>query len=90
MAAPWRTTPLPANWQALRKAARERAGGICEWPGCREPGTDCHHDGDPTDHRLERLVWLCGPHHDHITGVQARASYLRRTKRPAPRHPGYR
>jgi hypothetical protein len=31
------------EWKELRKAARARAGYVCEFPGCRAEGAHAHH-----------------------------------------------
>jgi 5-methylcytosine-specific restriction endonuclease McrA len=51
---------------AIRKAARERDHGRCQYPGCESRRVDLHHiqhwaNGGPTS--LENLVSLCKQHH---------------------------
>jgi hypothetical protein len=51
---------------AIRRAARERDGGRCRFPGCESRRVDLHHirhwiNGGRTD--LENLVSLCPRHH---------------------------
>jgi hypothetical protein len=54
---------------AIRRAVQLRAKGVCEWPGCRRPGTWCdvHHivhkkDGGETS--VSNCACLCQYHHD--------------------------
>lgn len=83
MSGRWKPTPgkaprksrLPANWDALVAATRERAGGRCQgtWPDgsrCDSPGTDCDHIEAGDDHT--RLQWLCTWHHKAKTNKEAR------------------
>jgi hypothetical protein len=51
---------------AIRRAARERDGGRCRYPGCESRRTDLHHiqhwvNGGRTD--LDNLISLCPWHH---------------------------
>jgi len=51
---------------AIRKAARERDQGRCQYPGCESRRVDLHHiqhwaNGGPTS--LDNLVSLCKQHH---------------------------
>lgn len=91
----WRVTPLPSNWQELRRAVAERAGGRCEvikpnGKRCWDRGTDCDHirggaDGGQ-DHSLENLQWICTWHHRRKTSAEANAA--RAARRPSALHPG--
>lgn len=92
-----RTTPLPADWPTLRRAALDRDGHRCTWvehgQRCAAPATDVDHTGDPDDHRLAMLRSLCSPHHDARTagqGVAERARLRALRRRPATAHPAYR
>ena len=54
---------------ALRRAARERDGYRCRFPGCHTRTTDLHHirywaDGGPTS--LANLTSLCRRHHTAV------------------------
>lgn len=91
-----RRTQLPPNWEDLRRQAKTRAHGICEHhtngQRCTNPGTELHHTGDNTDHRLETLEWICRDCHKAETQQQARAAqtakYTTARKRPPETHPG--
>lgn len=69
-----RKQELPADWPALRRLVKARAGGMCEHPGCPLPGTDCDHIGHHHDHTPDNLRWLCRPHHNDHTQAQAQAA----------------
>ena len=73
-----RRTTLPPDWEARRKATRDRAHGRCEgislngephWhaPTCNGTGTDCDHDKRGNDHSLTNLRWLSKPCHTRKT-----------------------
>lgn len=91
-----RRTQLPRNWEDLRRQARTRAHGICEHTTngtrCTHTGTELHHTGDNTDHRLETLEWICTNCHKQETQAQAqaarRATYIEARKRTPETHPG--
>lgn len=87
-----RRTQLPPQWARIRRAVRDRAGGKCEWAvdgeQCRAYGTECDHIGDPHDHRLTNLRWLCQPHHHKRTLIQAYDAKMARRRRPTEQHPG--
>ncbi len=95
-----RLATLPRDWKRRVAQVRARAAGRCEWPGfhgsrnlpiagerCAEPGTDCDHIGDPMNHDLANLQWLCHPHHDKKT-IDTRRTRRRSDRRPPERHPG--
>jgi 5-methylcytosine-specific restriction endonuclease McrA len=51
---------------AMRRAAYERDGGRCAFPGCTNPLAELHHirfrrHGGPAT--LDNAAWLCGYHH---------------------------
>jgi 5-methylcytosine-specific restriction endonuclease McrA len=50
-----------------RQIAKSRAGGKCEYGGCRELGTECHHIISrrhmATRFLPENLILLCADHH---------------------------
>ena len=60
----------------LRIQVVERAGGMCEWAGCQDPGLHMAHisgsgmGGDPKGIRdvLSNLAWLCKTHHQMLDG----------------------
>lgn len=98
MATPWRTTPLPADWQAIRRRILDRDGHRCtaviDGARCPRPARDVDHvtpahlDGPDTD---DNLASLCAPHHRAKTAREARRAQLTRTgtlARPAETHPG--
>ena len=67
-----------APYAAAREAVYEREDGVCEWPRCAAPMTECHHvagRGGPDPHRLSNLVGLCADHHGwvHANPVEAAA-----------------
>lgn len=82
------------NWYYLKGHTKKRAGGRCEAPlgdgsRCVEPGTDCDHIGDRSDHRPANLQWLCKVHHQIKTAqeaTEARGSG-RSSRHPGERHP---
>ena len=92
-----RLTPLPANWQSLRRQVAARDRNLCQLrlPGClgyaplgRGGETDHILGGDKGgDHSLANLRHVCSPCHLKRTARQANAAKLSR-KRPLPRHPG--
>lgn len=89
-----RRTQLPPNWPKLRAQARKRANGQCQATddGVRCPlaGTDCDHIGDPYDHSLDNLQWLCRDHHQIKTIAERPAPIRVTTRRRPERHPGLR
>lgn len=88
----WRTTPLPPNWAALRRAQLEADGHQCTatrgdtGTRCEAPATDVHHMGDNTDH--EALTSLCAYHHLRITGAQGGGAVRKKASTAPPKHPG--
>ncbi len=94
----WRTTPLPPNWPAIRRAVLERDNYQCTWRlgngrPCGAAATDVDHTGRPDDHSPAALRSLCGPHHKRRSsaqGGQGRAAAIARKprRRPAEPHPG--
>jgi hypothetical protein len=64
---------LQTEWWAKRRASvLERAGGVCEEPGCEAPATQVHH---LTYDRLaaERnsdLMAVCRKHHEEFHGLE--------------------
>lgn len=86
-----RRAELPPNWDELRAATRDRAGGRCQAVDdgirCPLPGTDCDHIKPGSDHCLANLQWLCATHHARKS---AREGALARIplRRPAEPHPG--
>jgi 5-methylcytosine-specific restriction protein A len=102
---PWETNgsserrlSLPANWDQLRRETRDAAGGMCQWPRssgrlCGQPGTDCDHIGDPSDHSFANRRWLCRFHHNMHTSQQsaeARRAIQAKVMHPVEKHPGLR
>jgi 5-methylcytosine-specific restriction protein A len=97
---PWdssnRRSELPTDWEQRRQTVKARAGGRCEvhmrnGSRCRDKGTECHHLGDKTDHRIEKLQWICHWHHARETAKQATEARGTLTERyPTRKHPGLR
>lgn len=98
---PWETShrksELPGNWAELRKQAKARAEGVCEWRDsrgvrCTRQGRELHHAGDKFDHDLVSLMWICTEHHKLETDAQGKAAqhakYIAAKKRPGEAHPG--
>lgn len=86
---------MPPDWKQRREVVAARAGGRCEavenGARCPDQGSECHHAGDPGDHRLEMLQWLCTEHHAVITHEQAAEALRRRNAKvryPLRRAPG--
>jgi len=89
-----RTSPLPRNWPALRRATLRRAGGRCEAVGfdgdrCTAQATDVDHvvpvSEGGGDH-LANLQGLCRHHHQVKTGQEGgRANARRLSKAHRPR-----
>ena len=60
----------------LRAQVVDRAGGMCEWAGCQDPGLHMAHisgsgmGGDPKGIRdtLDNVAWLCVWHHHLLDG----------------------
>ena len=69
-----RRQELPPNWPTLRRAVATRASGICQQPGCNQPGTDCDHIADRHNHDLNNLQWLCAAHHKTKTAADLAAT----------------
>lgn len=90
----WRTTPLPAGWETMRKAQLAADGYMCTairgdtGLRCRARATDVHHMGGNTDH--DSLTSLCAHHHLRITGAQGGAAVRKKQARPPASHPGLR
>ena len=74
--------PRDRTWPPARLDALTRDGGVCQ--RCGDPATAVHHRrvrgmgggmDDPTRHRPDRLVALCGPCHRWVHGnpFQAKA-----------------
>ena len=90
-----RKAQLPANWDELRRATLDRAGGICEWDEafgrCPDPATDADHIDRHGPHELWNLRALC--HHHHMVRTQKDSAIARRrniaaAKRKPTKHPG--
>lgn len=84
-----RRDTLPRDWARIRTQVFRRDGYRCTeetaMGRCTEVATDCDHLGEPTDHRLEMLTSLCGPHHaakSSRQGVQARQARAAGRRRP--------
>jgi hypothetical protein len=89
----------PADWDAISLRIRfERAGGVCEWPGCTaehlqphpETGskvilTVAHLDHDATNNADTNLMAMCQLHHLRYDAQQhaCHAAETRRRKRDA-------
>jgi len=66
--------------QKQRKRIYERAGGLCEEPGCHSlgdwRGLQIHHDppkgmgGTKRVYKDEELILLCGKHHSAAGGIK--------------------
>lgn len=69
-----RRSQLPSDWKTIRERVKARANGQCEQlingQRCPNPGTDCHHAGEPDDHRDEVLEWLCRDCHNVETAKE--------------------
>ena len=96
---PWgpssgRTTPLPRNWPAIRRAILERDGHRCTairgdtGTRCDAPATDVDHIDAPNDHRPANLRALCGHHHRRRTSAQGGRARSQRRRPTPPKHPG--
>ena len=87
-----RRSDLPKDWRQRRLKVKERSGGQCEAVNdgvrCQQEGTECHHTGSRTDHRLEKLQWICSPCHKQRTTIDRIEKYSR--NRPIEPHPGLR
>lgn len=97
MAEAWRVSPLPDDWQQLRRLVFERDGYRCvmrmrDGSRCRDRATDCDHVNGDADHSLDNLQSLCAWHHRRKTAKQANAARNvqgRMTeRRPRAKHPG--
>ncbi|GAA3223195.1 hypothetical protein GCM10010468_49520 [Actinocorallia longicatena] len=93
MAEAWRTTPLPPNWPAIRRAVLARDQHACQirGPRCTGKATDVDHMGAADDHRPEVLQSACGTCHASKTGREAQAARAPQETRARPRpqgHPG--
>jgi 5-methylcytosine-specific restriction protein A len=86
-----RRARLPKDWHRRRAVAKRNAGGRCQWitagHRCTSAGTDCDHIDRRGGDEPANLQWLCRPHHNAKTQVEASAARLP-TRRPAPKHPG--
>ena len=86
-----RRTQLPPNWEQLRRERKRVAEGQCEADvharECDGRGSECHHAGDPLDHRLEVLRWVHAECHRLETLQQAAAAKVSRL-RPVETPPG--
>src|SRR5690625_3078784 len=75
-----RRSQLPSDWSTIRKRIKTRANGQCEQlidgTRCPNPGTDCHHVGEPDDHRDESLQWLCRDCHNVETAKEQRREQI--------------
>jgi hypothetical protein len=81
-----RRSELPKDWHKRVARTKKRAGGMCEWPACTAPGSQCDHRGDPLDH--DDLQWLCAPHHRIKTQRESLAAkQLPPRQRPPEIHP---
>lgn len=75
----YRISPLPKNWNALRRKVLKRDNHKCtasDYDGmnyypCTEPGTEVDHIGDRDTHTLDNLQLLCHYHHREKTVMQA-------------------
>ena len=85
---------LPADWEARRRAVRDRARGLCQAtrhaPDCDGVGTDCDHIVQGDDHGLDNLQWLSHACHKAKTEREnadrnaRRAAMRRHPKEPPP------
>jgi 5-methylcytosine-specific restriction protein A len=80
-----RTTELPKNWPAIRKAVLERDKHRCQWGilpdeliqpslaghACPAIANEVDHIGMPWDHSMDALRSLCHVHHMTRTAIQA-------------------
>jgi hypothetical protein len=89
----------PANWEFISEATRfGRAGGVCEWRGCRavhgkphpETGskvvlTTAHvHNHHPSDVRPTNLLALCQLHHLRLDARLHAQSAAQTRRRKSP------
>lgn len=85
----------PADWPAISKSIRQRAGNVCEWPGCGavngQPNpltgskvvlTVAHLDHDPSGRDPARLMAMCQLHHLRYDAAH-HAATAARTRRAA-------
>jgi 5-methylcytosine-specific restriction protein A len=91
-----RKSRLPADWQQLRAAVRERSGGRCEvikrnGKRCYDAATDCDHIIPGDDHSLANLRDICTWHHRRKSsreGNEAQAALRAMLRHPVEQHPG--
>lgn len=80
-----RAQSLPRDWEDRRKQVKLRAKGRCEnvieGKRCMAQGTECHHAGEPDDHRISALQWLCEDCHEEITRYQSWLGQINRQAR---------
>lgn len=71
-----RRTPIPIDMQ---RQVIGRAKSRCQWEGCKRYGSlEIHHiDGQPSNHRLHNLVYLCPNHHQDAHDRRARTWQIR-------------
>ena len=76
---------LPKDWDKRHKQVKHRAKNRCEYvedgKRCKARGTECHHAGEPEDHRISALQWLCEDCHDEITRYQSWLGQINRQAR---------
>jgi 5-methylcytosine-specific restriction protein A len=81
-----RRASLPRDWSTRRRARRAIAADRCEAEthatGCDGLGRECHHAGDPDDHRIASLRWLHPACHQVETQEQAAAARAALRRRP--------
>lgn len=99
MSGSWRTTPLPANWTALRRQVLERDGGVCQWlvgPSlCGAPANQVDHVIPSGPDAMSNLQALCSFHHQQKSASEGQAALrakrkeiMERLRKPPERHPG--
>ncbi len=88
-----RLSPLPPDWQRIRRRVLERDLGVCQlrMEGCTVRATEVDHIGDRDDHSDGNLRAVCKRCHGRRTGQQAgrlSPTKFRPIKRPPEKHPG--
>lgn len=97
---PDRKSRLPANWEQIKRAVRERSGGRCEvikknGKRCWDKGVDVDHILPNDDDSMDNLQHICEWHHKRKTGAEGRAArsaneeaWRKLLKREPEKHPG--